>query len=141
VLKEWVSDVGLKMQSILLSGLRAPDAKTFAIKKCVRWLRAQCQTDADPTKQSYMQGVEMTEDLIWAALDEAEYLPVHYVHHLADSFAVVAYHHPDPEVGKIAYRLHFLIAEELFHFKPETREEFLLRHRDKVTPIRPPSLL
>jgi len=24
-----------------------------------------------------------------------------------------------------------LIAEELFHFKPETREEFFTRHRDK----------
>ena len=33
VLQPWVAEVGLKMQSILLSGLRAPDQKTDAIKK------------------------------------------------------------------------------------------------------------
>ena len=131
VLQPWVADVGLKMQSILLSGLRAPDAKTSAVKKCVRWLRGNCQVDANPAKQSYMQTVPMSDDLIDAAMDELEYLPVHYVHHFADSFAVAAYHHPLDEVRTWAYRVHFLIAEELFHFKPETREEFFTRHRDK----------
>lgn len=48
VLQEWVAKVGCKMQSILLSGFRAPDQHTVAVKKCVRWLRAQCQIDADP---------------------------------------------------------------------------------------------
>lgn len=132
VLKGWVSNVGCKMQSILISGLRAPDAKTVATKKCVRWLRAQCQIDADPGKQSYMQGIEMTKELIDAAMDELEYLPVHYVHHLADSFAVTAYHHPDQDVTRLAFYLHCQVAVELFHFHPETRLEFLYRHEDKL---------
>lgn len=131
VLQEWVSSVGLKMQSILLSGLRAPDAQTTAVKKCVRWLRGHCQIDADPSKQSYMQSIQMTGDLINDAMDELEYLPCHYVHHLADAFAVVAYHHPDSRVREYAYRIHYLIAEELFHFMPETKEQFAYRHRDK----------
>jgi hypothetical protein len=131
VLQEWVSTVGCKMQSILLSGFRAPDASTVAIKKCVRWLRGNCQVDADPGKQSYMKNIEITYRLIDEALDEAEYLPVHYVHHLADSFAVVAYHHPDQSVRKYALYLHTEVAVELFHFCPETEKEFLDRHRDK----------
>jgi|SRR5579862_174696 len=131
VLQPWVADVGLKMQSILLSGLRAPDQRTQAIKKCVRWLRAQCQIDADPSKQSYMQQVAMHDGLIDDAIDELEYCTVHYAHHFADAFAVMAYFHPDAVVRRNAYRLHYLAAEELFHFVPETRERFLERHRDK----------
>lgn len=131
VLQSWVEEVGCKMQSILLSGLRAPDAPTQATKKCVRWLRGRCQLDADPQKQSYMQNVSMSCELIDAAMDECEYLPVHYVHHLADAFAVVAYHHPDERVREHAYYLHQQVAVELFHFKPESREEFISRHQDR----------
>lgn len=130
VLQAWVGDVGLKMQSILLSGLRAPDQQTKAVKRCIRWLRSKCQIDADPSKQSYMQTVDALD--YEEALKELEYCTVHYAHHLADAFAVVAYHHPNNEVQEAAYRLHYLIAEELFHFKPETRQEFQERHKDKL---------
>ena len=131
VLQPWVAHVGMKMQSIMISGLRAPDVKTSGVKKCVRWMRAAVQIDADPGKQSYMQTVQIDEDLINLAIDELEYLPCHYVHHLADAMAVVAYHHPDQAVRHWAYRLHYLVAEEIFHFQPETKEMFLIRHRDK----------
>lgn len=133
VLQPWVSTVGLKMQSILLSGLRAPDAKTSAVKKLVRWLRSRCQVDADPAKQSYMQSIVMSEQLVDDAMDELEYLPCHYVHHFADAFAVTAYHHPEDEETFWAKYVHDLVATEIFHFKPETREEFLERHKDKLS--------
>ena len=61
VLQPWVSNVGCKMQSILLSGFRAPDQYTKKAKKCVRWLRGHCQIDADPDKQSYMQTIVLTD--------------------------------------------------------------------------------
>lgn len=132
VLKPWVSEkVGLKMQSILLSGFRAPDAHTVYTKKCVRWLRGQCQMDADPSKQSYMQTIPLSTEMIDAAIDEMEYLPCHYVHHLADSFRVLAIFHPDEMVTKLAYYLHYKVAEEIFHFVPEKTPVFLHRHRDK----------
>lgn len=131
VLQQWVSETGCKMQSILLSGFRAPDQNTVAVKKCVRWLRSQCQVDADPGKQSYMKSIWITHKMIDTAMDELEYCPVHYTHHLADSFAVLAYHHPDPGVRAMAEYLHYQVAIELFHFVPETQEQFLHRHRDK----------
>ncbi len=132
VLQPWISNVGLKMQSILLSGFRAPDAKTSAVKKCVRWLRGQCQVDADPAKQSYMQTVALTTELIDTAMDELEYLSVHYAHHLADSFRIVSIFHPDRDVQTLAWYLHEQVAVELFHFIPESREQFLERHKDKI---------
>ena len=115
----------------MISGLRAPDQKTKGIKKCVRWLRSKCQIDADPKKQSYMETIKIT-DYIDMAIDELEYCAVHYAHHFADSLAVLAYHHPDPNVCKIALEIHTLVAVELFHFHPETEEEFLIRHADKI---------
>lgn len=132
VLQPWVGYVGYKMQSILLSGFRAPDQATNKAKKCVRWLRSKCQIDADPKKQSYMQTIIMDDDLINTAMDELEYCPVHYVHHFADSFAVLAYYHPVKHVQAVALKIHSLVATELFHFVPETREQFLHRHRDKI---------
>lgn len=132
VLQDWVADVGCKMQSILISGLRAPDQETKAIKKCVRWMRSKCQIDADPAKQSYMKTIAMTSELIDLAMDELEYCAVHYAHHFADSFVVMAYHHPDKTVRFWCLKIHNLVAVELFHFHPETEEEFLIRHRDKI---------
>ncbi len=131
VLQEWVAKVGCKMQSIPLSGFRAPDQQTVAVKKCVRWLRAKCQVDADPSKQSYMKSIEMSPALILDAMEELEYCPVHYAHHLADSFAVLAYHHPSLSVRTMALYLHKQVATELFHFHPESKAEFRHRHRDK----------
>ncbi len=132
VLQPWVSDVGCKMQSILLSGFRAPDQHTKKVKKIVRWLRSKCQIDADPEKQSYMETIEVTDAMIDQAIDELEYCPVHYAHHFADSLAVLAYHHPSDATRAIALAIHTLVAVELFHFHPETQEEFFIRHRDKI---------
>ncbi len=135
VLQPWVAGVGCKMQSILLSGLRAPDQKTDNVKKLVRWMRSKCQVDADPQKQSYMQTIESVSDLIDGAMDELEYCTVHYAHHFADSFAVLAYHHPDLAVTMVARQIHNLVATELFHFVPETEDQFLYRHRDKMAAL------
>jgi hypothetical protein len=79
-----------------------------------------------------MQDIDMDYELIILALKELEYCPVHYVHHFADAFAVLAYHHPDDQVKKLAYDTHYYIAEELFHFMPETKGMFLKRHEDKL---------
>ncbi len=94
-------------------------------------MRAQCQKDADPQKQSYMETVDLTKELTEKAVDELEYCTCHYAHHLADSFAVIAYFHPDHVIREKAYSLHYLVAEELFHFKPESEEQFIERHKDK----------
>jgi hypothetical protein len=73
----------------------------------------------------------MDETLIQSALDELEYLPCHYVHHFADAMRIMAMFHPNAESRTQAGRLHFLIAEEIFHFVPETDEQFKERHKDK----------
>lgn len=133
VFQPWFDRNGWKMQSIFVNGLRAPDAKTKAVKKCVRWARTQACNNADPHKPDcYMSAPVMSEELVQEAMDELEYLTCHYVHHFADAMRILALFHPSEETRNWSYRLHFLIAEEIFHFKPETAEEFLDRHVDKA---------
>ena len=79
-----------------------------------------------------MTAPDMNEDLVQLAIDELEYLPCHYTHHFADAMRILALHHPSLDTRTWAWRLHFLVAEEIFHFKPESDEEFLKRHKDKV---------
>jgi len=131
VLRPWVMAMPWKMQSILLSGLRAPDAPTDATKRLCRWMRGESQHNAHPAK-GYMQPQLLSKELINKCMDELEYLSCHYVHHFADAMAVIAYYHPGPSIAAFALAVHAEVAMEIFHFKPETMEEFIYRHRDRV---------
>lgn len=132
VLQEWLEELPWKQQSILFSGLRGPDAPGCPhIKAVNRWMRTVTQHNADPSKQ-YMRKEPLPTPL--ELCEELEFLPVHYVHHLADALAVIAYGHPESDAAIKAAGYHYKIAEELFHFIPESPATFLLRHRDKVQP-------
>lgn len=133
VFQDWFTANGWKMQSIFVNGLRAPDSKTIAVKRIVRWMRTRACHNADPNKPDcYMSAPKMSEELVQQAVDELEYLTCHYVHHLADALRILALFHPGSETKIWAWRIHFLIAEEIFHFVPETDEQFLERHKDKA---------
>jgi hypothetical protein len=129
VVQAWLSELSWKQQSIFFSGLRGPDVPNVPCIKAVnRWMRTISQYNADPSK-NYMRKAAWPDPC--DVCDELEFLPCHYVHHFADALAVVAYGHHDPEVAQLAAELHYRIAEELFHFVPETAAVFELRHRDK----------
>lgn len=128
VLQTWVTLMPWKHQSILLSGLRGPDAHEPQVRSVTRWMRSATQHNADPSKD-YMKQTELPDPL--KVCSELEYLPCHYVHHFADALAVIAYNHPVEKVAAYAARLHYRIAEEIFHFQPEAPSVFAWRHRDK----------
>jgi len=130
VLQPWVEQIPWKQQSILFSGLRGPDhALMKNIKQVSKWMRSVSQNNADVSKP-YMNDIKLPEN---EALEkELEHSPCHYVHHFADALRVISLHHPDPIVKEIAWRYHYYIAEEIFHFVPEQDEVFLHRHRDKT---------
>lgn len=133
VFQDWYHRMPWKMQSIFANGLRAPDAKTSEVKGLVRWMRTKVCNNADPTKPDcYMSAPEIDDDYVIRAGKELEYLSCHYVHHLADAMRVISIYHPESAIRATAYAVHFHIAEELFHFIPETRDQFIVRHRDKV---------
>lgn len=129
VLQPWVMALGWKMQSILLSGLRAPDVMSVTTKKICRWMRAISQHNADPTK-GYMEPQAPMNLSLMQCMDELEYMPCHYVHHFADALRVVAIYHPVKEVRDFAGVVHCEVAVEIFHFRPETDDQFIKRHQD-----------
>ena len=136
VLKPWLMQAPWKCQSILLSGLRGPDtALCPKVKEVSRWLRKVSQNDADPS-QSYMAPTSLPEP---DELEkELEFSTCHFVHHFADALRVVAVYFTGDtqeetrENRFYASALHLYIADELFHFMPESDEEFVYRHRDRV---------
>lgn len=130
VIQSWVSTIPWKQQSILFSGLRGPDhALLKGIKMISRWMRSVSQNNADVSKP-YMNGIVLPQP--GDIEKELEHSPCHFVHHFADALRVIAIHHPDAAIRETAYSYHFYIAEEIFHFVPETDEVFLHRHRDKT---------
>lgn len=125
----WVRQLPWKVQSILFSSLRGPDQALLPnIKQVSKWMRSVTQHNADPSKP-YMNNVVLPEpeDLE----KELEHSPCHFVHHFADGLAIIAYNHPERTTRAVAYRFHYYIAEEIFHFLPEHPEIFAWRHRDK----------
>jgi len=130
VLQPWVEKAPWKCQSILFSGLRGPDTgHSPKIKEVSRWMRKVSQNDADPS-QSYMAPSELpTREQLEK---ELEFSSPHFVHHFADALRVIAIYHPDRETARYAALLHLYIADELFHFVPESDATFIYRHRDRV---------
>ncbi len=133
VVQDWVSLMPWKLQSILFSSLRGPDQEFLSQTKQVsKWMRAVSQHNADPSKP-YMNGITLpntpqTLALLWK---ELEHCPCHFVHHFLDALAIIGYYHPDKTVAEYAAGLHYDTCEEIFHFVPESRGVFCLRHRDK----------
>ena len=135
VIQDWVRELPWKQQSILFSGLRGPDhALLPKIKQVSKWMRAVSQHNADPSKP-YMNEIDLPEP---DELEkELEHSPCHFVHHFADALAVIAYSHPGLAIRRIAYRYHYYVAEEIFHFIPEPPAIFAWRHRDKKDGVDP----
>lgn len=124
-----------KQQSILLSSLRGPDVPNVPNIKIVnRWMRMQCQHNADTTK-NYMEQKPLPVPI--HLCDELEFLPCHFVHHFSAGLAVIAYNHPDFKIAVTSAKYHYRIAEELFHFQPEPPGWFMIRHADRPDPRTP----
>lgn len=130
VLLPWTERMSWKCQSILQGGFRGPDnMHNPAIKSVNRWLRIQSQQNADPSKP-YMAVESLPTDM--QLCEGLAYCSCHYTHHLADALRCISIYHPVPAVRLKAWAYHFRIAEELFHFVPESEAEFIARHVDKV---------
>jgi hypothetical protein len=130
VLQPWVEGMPWKCQSILFSGLRGPDTGLCPrVKEVSRWMRKVSQEDADPS-QSYMAptALPQPEELE----KELEFTTSHFVHHFADALRCISLWHPDGSVSAYAKSVHHYIADELFHFVPESDAEFIHRHRDRT---------
>jgi len=125
VIQDWVLDMPLKMQSVLLLGLRGPDQfRAPGIKTITRWLRSLTFVPGDPTNVFEFMRVELPlriEEKSEIAR-ELEFVSQHYYSHLMHALEEVGYGHPDKEIAKHAFELYRDMCR-LFHLPIEFKDD------------------
>ena len=152
VIQEWVSELTLMQQTVLLTAVRGPDgvAKYDPCKYLVRWYRRCILLSAldntvwtDPYSkgggsftgpsvqmENGDDGWEMEmEHIIADYLRSVDYLPHHYQLHFMHSAEILGYKHPTPRI-RTWWRDVYLALVNDMHLQPETEAELDLRLSD-----------
>jgi hypothetical protein len=148
VLQDWVMELPLRQQGVLVLALRGPDGvrKEDAAKPIVRTLRALMMNSGregtamgravrwhdDP----FMSTVYINSDIAWSATAEAFFdqwdaYNVHFLQHLVHAFAIVGMHHPFEDYRARCWKLYEFAVNKL-HMYPETPEQITFRLRDGI---------
>lgn len=128
VVQDWVSNLSLKMQTVLLLGTRGCDGvpKENPSKRFNRILRSVVYRNAD-TGSNFMR-----EDLYYMPrqldefLEAAEGMPLHFVTHFMHACEIVAYFHPDANTQDVFACFYGKLCG-LMHLNPETPEQIMQR--------------
>ncbi len=130
VLLDWVQELSLKQQSVLLSSLRGPDNFYYPkLKEVTKWIRSILQINADFEKD-YMRCKKLP--LPNELEKEIEFCTVHYSNHLLNTLEIIGYKHPDERVSTPAKNYYFYFVDKVFHLNPETQEQLDKRLEDKT---------
>ena len=146
VVQDWVQDLPLRQQGVLLLALRGPDGarKESPSKPIIRSMRALAlnsgrlgvpmekgetfegdafmRNDLNYDSQAWAEA----SDAFFASIDE---LPLHFYQHFIHAAAVIGFNYPVPIVRKHWLDFYHRAADKL-HFNPETAEQFAYRLRD-----------
>lgn len=127
ILQDWVMNLGLRHQGVLLSAVRGCDtvSRDEASKWLARFYRA-CILNAhcgDIAKsKSFM--VWLTPVDFWGhanrVLNFHDHLPHHYIMHVVHSSEILGYYYPEAEVQGIWRDFYYLLSAKL-HLNPETQ--------------------
>lgn len=148
VLQDWVMEIPLRQQGVLVIALRGPDGvrKEDPAKPIVRTLRALVMNSGREGKpmamhmrwlnDPFMSTTYVSNDRSWieivnAFMDEWDAYNVHFLQHLAHAFAVVGIHYPIEQVRVNCWWFYEYTANKL-HYHPETKEEIQQRLCDGI---------
>ena len=130
VIKEWVHELPLQMQSALLSGLRGPDGVSTQseAKVLVRAMRSVLSHNAFPQGGStyIVDGVGCSEAELKAFLKVVDQYPYHWFVHFYQSAEIIAYYHPEEDVRTFWLDVYQACCDELC-VNPETKEQLAAR--------------
>lgn len=129
ILQDWVSELGLRHQGVLLTVIRgcdtAPkDDPSKLLTRCIRavLLNAHC---GDARKAATFIQAVSTEELVdrfTAFRKNLDHYPHHYVMHVVHAIEIIGYKHPDPRIQGTWRAFYVRLAEGL-HLRFETEEE------------------
>lgn len=115
VLQDWVQELSLMQQSVLIAAVRGPDGvhKDHAVKVLLRWLRRSFMLSAfkkqaildpyipdggsftGPCRTDTVRDIDHALDLYLRSVDE---IPHHFQLHFMHAAEILGYKHPVPEV-------------------------------------------
>lgn len=116
VLQEWVEQLSLKNQTLLLSAIRGPDGvgKSNKVKEVLKYYRAWVLKEAD-SLSGFMSSEQPSEDVVDKFVKDIEEYPLHWVMHFYRATAIISCYENIDHFGfwmnlyeRIAKRLHLL---------------------------------
>lgn len=147
VLQDWVTELTLMQQSVLIAATRGPDGirKNHPVKVLCRWLRRCYLISAfdrrvladpyepgggsftGPCRTDDVQGLDHAVDLYASSTDE---LPHHFQMHLLHAAEILGYKHPDSATRDWWNRFYRFMVKDL-HLMPESEAQMDIRLGDK----------
>lgn len=134
VLQAWVTELPLRAQGTLLTGIRGCDLTPkprnplddSPERRLVAFLRFCVMNPADPREVDIPGAFfQSTPPVDWKASQFGHY-PQHWYSHLTHCFEVVGYCHPDDVLSNLARDIYRKLVHNM-HLVCETREEMLKR--------------
>ncbi len=126
ILQDWVQELGLRHQGVLLTAVRGPDgtSKENAAKALTRCYRAAILVAhcGDPLKsKSFIEKVKDAELMarLSAVQKDHDALPHHWLLHLIHATEILGYKMPD-EIERSLWRAFYLAMCRKFHMAPES---------------------
>jgi len=133
VLQDWVMELGLRFQGVLVSAIRGCDTaarhdKSKVLQRIYRSeiLNTHC---GDPKKsKSYILAANVPETVkrMKEFLDDCDQYPLHYVMHFLHAAEIIGYFHPDLERKDMWHSFYVQGCKKL-HVSSELRCELIAR--------------
>lgn len=129
VLQDWVQNIGLRHQGVLVSAIRGCDNEprnscTKMLIRCYRETILVCHCGDSAKAATFIEKVNAEE--LQRRMDEVrrnlDHLPHHFVMHLIHAAQIVGYKHPDMAVALI-WRQYYHRLVRCLHLRPETEDE------------------
>ena len=126
ILKEWVNNIGLRHQGILLSAIRGSDAnaKSDPTKDLIRSYRdvILVSFDEKPTRFIEKTSLDETKNRMIKVLDSFDHYPMHFFLHLIYASEIIGYKHPNATIRILWFWFYKTFVYKI-HLNIETEEE------------------
>lgn len=129
VVKDWLSELPWKMQTVLLAGFRGCDGKNKEdpSKPLARMLRMVILKDADPTTSFMDADISEMAEHIKKFVGDLDHYPMHWLLHFTHACEIVGYFHPDKEIQLFFLNFYMTICIKGLHMGIESEQQLIER--------------
>jgi hypothetical protein len=133
VLQDWVMELGLRLQGVLVSAIRGCDtairhdnSKVLARVYRSEILRSHAG-DAKKSKSFILAAtIPETVKMMTEYLNDCDHYPAHYIMHFLHASEILGYCHPDPE-RRDMWNSFYRVAAKKYHLMPESYAQLIQR--------------